>query len=180
MFGKKDGTSLHGSEIVFQKNEVDFGNFKEYCANYVTNGDWAIPLGLYYFCNEECDEPDHDDTAVDFMRTYDDRLINILRRQDSELVIKNPRMLGYKDPKKKGLYGKILKLLDKAERTINKMPERKVGSICNKIRGYYDKKMQDPTTGQQIETHIWIPVWDVTAKKALVVSILGRINLVIT
>ena len=182
MFGKKEGTGLHGGEIVFQKHEVDFDNFKIYCANYVTNGDRAIPLGSYA-TDEEMDDiinTQMDKNSKEYIHYYDERLISIFRRQDSDLVLKNPRLLGGRDPDKRGLYGKILSILNKGERAINKLPEKKVIVICNKLREYYDSKMKDPTTGQQIETHIWIPVWDVTAEKALVVSILGRINLVIT
>lgn len=178
MFGKKEG-KLKSSEIVFQKHEVDFINFKTYCSNYVTNGDWAIPLGVY-FCDEDFDETYQGVSEDEFMRVYDDRLINVFRRQDSDLVMKNIRMLGDRNPKNKGLYGKILKILDTAEKALDKFPEKKVAYVCNKLRDYYDKKMKDPTTGQQIETHIWIPVWNATSETATVVSILGRINLVIT
>lgn len=182
MFGKKDATGLHGSEIVFQKNEVDFGNFKSYCANYVTNGDWVIPLGSFFSLD---DEYEHDlyiegDDTKEFMSAYDDRLITVFRRQDENLVQKNIRMLGSRDPSKRGLNEKILKILYQSEKFINKIPDKKLISICDKIRNVYDKSMKDPTTGQQIETHIWIPVWRIVCDKALVVSILGRINIIFT
>ena len=91
------------------------------------------------------------------------------------------KMLGNKkDPSEKGLYGSIVKFLDGLEKTIKRFPEKKVLNVCDKLRELYDKKMSDPTTGQQTEIHIWIPVWRTTCEKAMIVSIIGRINLIIT
>ena len=90
-------------------------------------------------------------------------------------------MLGNKEaPSEKGLYGSIVKFLDGLEKTIKRFPEKKVSGVCDKLRELYDKKMSDPVTGQQTEIHIWIPVWRTTCEKAMIVSIIGRINLIIT
>lgn len=178
MFGKKE-TKLTGYEAVFQRDEIDFIDFKTYCSNFTTNGDWVIPLGSFFSLGYEYEEGFNEDTK-EFMETYDDDLIMVFRHQDEKLVRKNVKMLGDKDPSNKGLYGSILKFLDGLEKTIERFPEKKVASVCDKLRELYDKKMSDLTTGQQTEIHIWIPVWRTTCEKALIVSVIGRINLIIT
>ena len=116
-----------------------------------------------------------------FMETYDDDLIMVYRHQDEKLIRKNVKMLGNKEaPSEKGLHGSIVKFLDRLAKTIKRFPEKKVSGVCDKLRELYDKNMSDPVTGQQTEIHIWIPVWRTTCPKAMIVSILGRINLIIT
>lgn len=182
MFGKNKERKLTGCEAVFVRDEIDFIDFKTYCNSFTTNGDWVIPLGSFFAVGAEYEEGfvnGEDDKT--FMETYDDDLIMVYRHQDEKLIRKNVKMLGNKkDPSEKGLYGSIVKFLDGLEKTIKRFPEKKVLNVCDKLRELYDKKMSDPVTGQQTEIHIWIPVWRITCEKAMIVSIIGRINLIIT
>ena len=181
MFSKNKERMLTGYEAVFVRDEVDFIDFKTYCSNFTTNGDWVIPLGSYFAIGAEYEEGfvnGEDDKT--FMESYDDDLIMVYRHQDEKLIRKNVKMLGSKNPIEKGLHGSVIKFLDGLEQTIKHFPEKKVASVCDKLRGLYDKKMSDPVTGQQSEIHIWIPVWRTACPKAMIVSIIGRINLIIT
>lgn len=181
MFGKNKERTLTGCDAVFVRDEVDFIDFKTYCSNFTTNGDWVIPLGSFFAIGAEYEEGfvnGEDDKA--FMESYDDDLVMIYHHQDEKLIRKNVKMLGSKNPSEKGLYGSIIKFLDGLEKTIKRFHEKKISSVCDKLRELYDNKMSDPTTGQQTEIHIWIPVWRTTCEKAMIVSIIGRINLIIT
>ena len=169
------------SEIVFQRTDVEFYDFRTYCCNFVTNGDWVIPLGSKKATERKYEEGGFEEDTKDFMKSFDDGLINIYRRQDDKLVMKNIKMLGDRnEPRKKGVYDNILKFINTADHMISKLPRKSVEVACDYIRNFYDKYMKDPTTGQQIETHIWIPIWRTTCKDALLISLLGRINLIIT
>ena len=96
MFGKKE-TKLTGCEAVFQRDEIDFIDFKTYCSNFTRNCDWVIPLGSFFSLGYEYEEGFNEDTK-EFMETYDDDLIMVFRHQDEKLVRKNVKMLGDKEP----------------------------------------------------------------------------------
>ena len=181
MFRKNKERKLTGCEAVFVRDEVDFIDFKTYCSNFTANCDWVIPLGSFFAIGAEYEEGFvNGEDNKEFMETYDDDLIMIYRHQDEKLIRKNVKMLGSKNPSEKGLYGSVIKFLDSLEKTIRRFPEKKVTNVCDKLRELYDKKMSDPVTGQQSEIHIWIPIWRTTCEKAMIVSIIGRINLIIT
>ena len=89
MFGKNKERKLTGCEAVFVRDEVDFIDFKTYCSNFTTNGDWVIPLGSFFAIGAEYEEGfvnGEDDKT--FMETYDDDLIMVYRHQDEKLIRK--------------------------------------------------------------------------------------------
>ena len=182
MFDKKKKVeNPTGSDIVFQRSEIDFYDFRTYCCNFTTNGDWIIPLSSEEATKRKYEDGFHGENSKNLMETFDSGLLSVYRHQDDKLVRKNIRMLGDRsDPDKKGLYYSVLMAIDKADRIIAKLPKKGLVTVCDFIRKLYDDNMKDPVTGQQIETHIWIPVWKATSEKAILISLLGRVNLVIT
>lgn len=178
---EKERVSLKGSDIVFQRYEIDFYDFHTYCCNFTTNGDWVIALGSEQATKGRYEEKFDNDDSEKFMEEFDGGLLKVYRHQDDSLVRKNVKMLGdRKNPKKKGLYYNILMAIEKADRILSKIPNGTLTFACDFIRKVYDDRMKDPITGQQIETHIWIPIWRTTGEKGFLISILGRINLIIT
>lgn len=167
------GATANGS-LIYQKSEIDFMDFYTYCKNYTTSGDWIIPLGTTSKYQPS------DDNTKEYMHTYDTKLLNVIQRSDNNLVIKNVKMVGEdRDPRNKGLQKSILTMLEMVDKTMRKLPVGAVTFVCDKLRNVYDSVMSGPN-GQQNEIHIWLPVWNVNAEKALLISILGRINFVIS
>ena len=162
---------------VFLKNEIDFVDFRTYCCNAVANGDWVISLsnGDDFSIKEK--EQEKDD--AEFANTYDDELVKLYRRQDESIVVKNIKIISGGRPSNKGLYGKIDKILDRLDESVKKVPGKKLEKVCDVLRKHYDANIKD-SLGQSVETHIWVPLWRTHSEKALLVTILGRINIVIT
>lgn len=186
MFGKKSekvkNSTKADSGIIFQRTEIEFYDFKTYCCNFTRSGDWIIPLGDDMSIQTKYD-PEKDNKEITKEEMYSkevDGLITIYRHQDDSLVMKNPRMLGTRDLAKKGLIYYVLIGMQRLDEAIAKLPKRAVEKICVKLTEKYDTYMKDRTTGQSIETHIWIPLWRSASEKALLIHILDRINIIIT
>lgn len=186
MFGKKSekvkNSTNADSGMIFQRTEIDFYDFRTYCCNFTRSGDWIVPLGDDMSVQTMYDpEKDKEDITKEEMHSKDvDGLITIYRHQDDSLVMKNPRMLGTRDPAKKGLIYYVLIAMQRLDEFIAKLPKKMVEKICTKLVDKYDTYMKDRTTGQVIETHIWIPLWRSASEKALLIHILDRINIIIT
>lgn len=185
MFGRKTEKVRNNhnadSGLIFERTEIDFCDFRTYCSNFTENGDWIIPISGDFapeaeyvpgYKNEDDDEY--------FMRTYDEDLVSIYRHQDDNLVVKNVKMLGGKNPKNKGLIFNIYKIMGKIDKIVSRLPRKTTENICGIARKAYDGAMKDSTTGQVPEIHIWIPLWRTKCEKALLIHILDRINVIIT
>ena len=184
MFGKKveKVKTFHAdSGMIFERTEIDFCDFRTYCTNFTGNGDWVVPISGDFapeaeytpgYKNEDNDEV--------FMKTYDEDLIKVYRHQDDNLVVKNVKMLGSRNPKNNGLIFNVLKFMEKLDKAIAKLPRKPVENVCRLVKKIYDDAMKDSTTEQVPEIHVWIPLWRTKCEKALLIHILDRINVIIT
>lgn len=128
--------------------------------------------------NENLTEEEKDEELKELYRTtYDYRLFNPYILRDSNLLPINVKMLG--DKKCRGLIGRFLDILEWIDKQISTIPFGWAKKWIVKLRNKYDKKMVT-NKGKVIKTVIWIPLYSISNSAAICVTLIDRIDIIIT
>ena len=195
------------SGIFYQRSVVDFSNINDFIYKYYPENTILIPLcnnidvilgedyedkdsiphdiEINYELaegmieeSEELSEEEKDRELNELYRTtFDYRLFNPYILRNDNLIPINVKMLGNK--KCRGLIGTFCDILEWIDKQISTIPFGWAKKWAHKLRNIYDKKMIT-TKGKIIKTVIWIPFYSISNSIAICITLIDRIDIIIT
>lgn len=128
--------------------------------------------------NEELSEEEKDRELNELYRTtFDYRLFNPYILRNDNLIPINIKMLGNK--KCRGLIGRFLDMLEWIDKQVSTIPFGWAKKWIVKLRNKYDKKMVT-NKGKVIRTVVWIPLYSISNSAAICITLIDRIDIIIT
>lgn len=112
-----------------------------------------------------------------FRSVYDYRLINPYLVRDDELLPVNLKMLGSKDCK--GLIGKICDNIEIIDNKISDLPFGWSERLINICKKKYDSYLRT-NKGKVMKTVIWLPLYNIANTDAICITLIDRIDIIIT
>lgn len=130
--------------------------------------------------NESDDIPysDKDERLKELYRTtYDYRLVNPYIIRNEELLPINVKMLGNKMIR--GLISKICDIMEWLDDQISKVPFNWAEKQVKYFQAKYDKVLST-NSGNIMRTVVWLPLYSVCNTDAVCITIINRIDIIIT
>lgn len=165
------------SNKIFKAYMEPFISIHTYLKTIDMNGTYIIPLTG----DPECFKTDSNDSfteSEDYENKGDVRLLRIYR-MESRVNLKNIKKFG-EGHFSKGLMLKVENIIDYADSFINSLPKFISSKLEEKINNVISNVLRDKITNHISSAYIWIPIWNINSKDALIVNIRDTIYLIFT
>ena len=139
--------------------------------------DYELAEGMINENDSLTDEQKDDELKELYRTTYDYRLLNPYILKKGELTPINIKMIGEK--KYRGIIGNVCNCLSWIDKHVSNIPFGLAKKWVKFLQNKYDESMVT-NKGNIIKTVIWIPLYSISNTTGLYISLIDRIDIILT
>lgn len=139
--------------------------------------DYELAEGMINENDSLTDEQKDDELKELYRTTYDYRLLNPYILKKGELTPINVKMIGEK--KYRGIVGNVCNCLSWIDKHVSNIPFGLAKKWVKFLQNKYDENMVT-NKGNIIKTVIWIPLYSISNTTGLYISLIDRIDIILT